>query len=156
MTYIIAHPPLKSHGFYEETILEYEKRLSRFCKVGWLVYFTHGRARYFCGGCERAAGQREAPYPIKEFERDERDFLIGVSSDGIQLSSEEMAVRLKLAESSGRVNRIIFFISPGSQFHYDETWALASVCLSVDLQIVLLIEQIYRAHKIIYNEPYHK
>ena len=131
VTYYIVRPDQKPRRFYEEATREYEKRLSRFCKARRLDYKEFGRIN-------------------------ERDFFIHISSGGIRISSEEMAIRLKMIESSGRVKRIIFLINPCSGIRMDEMWALTTFCLPADLQTVLLIEQIYRAHKIIYKEPYHK
>ena len=139
MTYYIVHPDQKPRRFYEEAMREYEKRLSRFCKTYRLDYKEFGRINI--------------PRYTKA---NERDFFIHISSGGTRISSEEMAIRLKMIESSGRVKRTIFLINPCSGIRMDEMWALTTFCLPADLQTVLLIEQIYRAHKIIYKEPYHK
>jgi len=117
---------------------------------------------------------------------DDKDLLILITPEGTQLSSKEMATRLEIAETKGCYKRIIFFIisdfndfdyinmytsgheaakratsktvmkQPAGLFHTCEKWALTSVSLPSDLQTVLLLEQIYRAHKIIHNETYHK
>ena len=38
----------------------------------------------------------------------------------------------------------------------NEIWSLVTVHLPADLQVVLLLEQLYRKQKIMHNEPYHK
>ena len=127
MTYCIIRPTQKPRRFYEETAREYVKRLSRFCKVRYLNDID---------------------------KKNERDFVIQMSPDGTQLSSEEMASRLQRLESAGSYNRIIFSVK--EETHFDQKWALTSINLPLDLQTVLLLEQIYRAQKIMHNETYHK
>jgi len=129
MTYCIVNPESKPRHFYEEAALEYEKRLSRFCATRRLRNISKSG---------------------------DRDFTILISPDGNQLSSEEMARRLKNAESTGSFSRVIFSLNPGLNLNYNEEWALVSINLPSDLLTVLLLEQIYRAQKIIHNEPYHK
>ena len=128
MIYCLAYPSQKPRWFYAEAIKEYEKRLGRFCKVQRMMRFD-------------AAS--------------ERDLIIAVSPYGKYLSSEEMAGRFLSAEH-GAVSRVIFTSKLDSFARYDEKWALTSVNIPDDLQMVLLLEQIYRAQKIMHNEPYHK
>jgi len=78
-----------------------------------------------------------------------------ITPDGMYLSSEEVANRLQEIQLSGSFNRVVFTIEQNLSLQA-EAWALTSVSLPTDLQCVLLLEQIYRAHKIIRNEPYHK
>jgi len=127
--YYIACPCRKPRWFYEEAAKEYEKRLSRFCRV---VRADH---------CDPGG---------------EGDYVIGLSPDGAQLSSEDMANRFLSMESRGAVSRIIFVVEGNMSIHVDETWALISIRLPEDLTVVLLLEQIYRAQKILHHEPYHK
>jgi len=127
VTYCIAHSPEKLRWFYKEIAQEYKKWLNRFCKIQLLN---------------------------KNVKTSERDLVIFLYPDGLQLSSEEMASRLQRLELSGKYFRYIFSLNPF--VHYDETWALMSVALPLDLLTVILLEQIYRAQKIIHNEAYHK
>jgi len=129
VTYCIVYPKHKPRRFYEEAAQEYEKWLSRFCKIQRIVSFGK-----LCT----------------------RDILIKITPDGIRLSSEEVANRLQEIQLSGSYNRVVFTIEQNINLQAGESWALTSVSLPIDLQCVLLLEQIYRAHKIIHNEPYHK
>jgi 23S rRNA (pseudouridine1915-N3)-methyltransferase len=128
-TYCIALPDQKSRGFYEETAQEYEKRLRRFCKIQRV-------------GSVNTIG--------------ERDYVINISAAGRWISSVEMAGRLSDIESRRGVTRVIFTVRLKRIARTNETWALTSIDPPADLQAVLLLEQIYRARKIIHNEPYHK
>ena len=129
MTYCIVYPQHKPRRFYEEAAQEYEKRLSRFCKI-----------------------QRGASFNRLGV----RDILILITPDGKRLSSEDVANRLLEIQLSGSFNRVVFAIEQNLNLQVDESWALTSVSLPADLQCVLLLEQIYRGYKIIRNEPYHK
>jgi len=82
--------------------------------------------------------------------------LINITPDGLRLSSEEVANRLLEIQLSGNFNRVVFTIEHNLSLQADESWALTTVSLPIDLQNVLLLEQIYRGYKIIHNEPYHK
>jgi len=131
MIYCLAYPPRKPRRFYEEAAAEYEKRLGRFCRIERVDAIS------------QHAG---------------RDFIITFSPEGRQISSENMAERLLSLESGGEVNRIIFCLKlkEVETIHADETWAFTTVGIPEDLLAVLLLEQIYRAQKILHHEPYHK
>jgi len=129
MTYCISYPRQKPRWFYNEAAKEYKKRLTRFCKI------------------QETAGINQ---------KNGRDLIIALSPDGIQLSSEEMAGRFFAAELGGKINRIIFMVKQDPFNYADEKWAFTSLDVADDLMIVLLLEQIYRAQKIMHNEPYHK
>ena len=129
MIYCIAYPPRKPRRFYDEAAKEYEKRLSRFCKVQRIDSISRSS---------------------------ERDLLISFSPDGRWISSEDMARRFISLETGGVINRIIFILNQKMPAPSSEAWALTTVSLPDDLTLVLLLEQIYRARKIMCNEPYHK
>jgi len=129
MTYCIAYPPRKPRRFYGEAAAEYEKRLGRFCRIQRLENIGLNR---------------------------EKDFVIALSPGGAHMSSEYMAERFLSLELSGAVNRIIFVTEQKMPALPDEVWALTSIGLPGDLTEVLLLEQIYRAQKIMHNETYHK
>lgn len=102
---------------------------------------------------------------IKEAERikkhiDKKDYIITLEIEGKQLSSEEFSKKIEntLIESSN-----ITFIIGGSYGLADEIKALSNFKLSFSkmtfphqLFRVILLEQIYRAYKIMNNENYHK
>lgn len=102
---------------------------------------------------------------IKEAERikkriDKKDYIITLEIEGKQLSSEEFSKKIEntLIESSN-----ITFIIGGSYGLADEIKSLSNFKLSFSkmtfphqLFRVILLEQIYRAYKIMNNENYHK
>lgn len=102
---------------------------------------------------------------IKEAERikkhiDKKDYIITLEIEGKQLSSKEFSKKIEntLIESSN-----ITFIIGGSYGLADEIKSLSNFKLSFSkmtfphqLFRVILLEQIYRAYKIMNNENYHK
>ncbi len=102
---------------------------------------------------------------IKEAEKikkhiDKKDYIITLEIEGKQLSSEEFSKKIEntLIESSN-----ITFIIGGSYGLADEIKSLSNFKLSFSkmtfphqLFRVILLEQIYRAYKIMNNENYHK
>ncbi len=102
---------------------------------------------------------------IKEAERikkhiDKKDYIITLEIEGKQISSEEFSKKIEntLIESSN-----ITFIIGGSYGLADEIKSLSNFKLSFSkmtfphqLFRVILLEQIYRAYKIMNNENYHK
>ena len=82
--------------------------------------------------------------------------------EGKQLSSEEFARKIKDIEQDGFYNEIIFLIG-GAEGLDKEVRSLANFSFSMSKMtflhqeaVLILIEQIYRAFKILNNEPYHK
>ena len=91
----------------------------------------------------------------------ENDFNIGLFVDGKQLSSVELSQKIKELADRG-INKINFII--GGATGLDEKinkivnfkLSFSKMTFPHQLMRVILLEQIYRAFKIINNEPYHK
>lgn len=89
-------------------------------------------------------------------------YIITLEIDGKMLSSIEFARKLREIETSGEANEILFLIG-GAEGLSKEVRDLSDFKFSMSKLTFLhqeatfiLIEQIYRAHKILSNEPYHK
>ena len=80
---------------------------------------------------------------------------------GKQASSEQLAEKLETLAVSG-VSNVAFIIggsagvTPAVQARAAERLSFGPITLPHNLARVVLLEQIYRAHKIIRHEPYHK
>jgi len=90
------------------------------------------------------------------------NFIITLEIEGKQLTSEEFAFKIREIEKDGYYKKIIFLIG-GAEGLGDEVRNLANFKFSLSKltflhqeAVLILIEQIYRAHKILNNEPYHK
>lgn len=89
-------------------------------------------------------------------------YIITLEIEGKMLSSIEFARKLREIETSGEANEILFLIG-GAEGLSKEVRDLSDFKFSMSKLTFLhqeatfiLIEQIYRAHKILNNEPYHK
>jgi len=88
-------------------------------------------------------------------------YVIVLDKGGEKLSSEKFASKIKDITSQG-VNEVVFVIG-SSQGLADEVKQRADLVLSFSdmtfphqLMNLILLEQIYRAFRILKNEPYHK
>lgn len=90
------------------------------------------------------------------------DYLITMEIEGNMLSSLEFADKIKEIEKDGFYNRILFLIggSDGlSDFAKQKStfkFSMSKLTFLHQEAVLILTEQIYRAVKILKNEPYHK
>lgn len=89
-------------------------------------------------------------------------FIITLEIEGKQLSSEQFASKIREIETDGFYNEILFLI--GGAYGLDEKtrkksnfkFSMSKLTFLHQEAVLILMEQIYRAHKILNNEPYHK
>lgn len=140
-------------------IKEYSKRLSRYCTLK-VIEVEDERTPETMSEKEMEEAKR------KEGERllsriPDQALVIALAIDGKQLSSEELSVKISNLMVDG-TSHIVFIIG-GSLGLSDEVLARSQMKLSFSkmtfphqMMRMILLEQIYRAFKIIENEPYHK
>ena len=145
--------------FYRDAIAEYEKRLSRYCKLEVIEVADEKTP-------EGASETVELQIKEKEAERMEKylregAFVCTLAIDGKQLDSVELSEKIERLGTSG-TSHIIFLIG-GSLGMADSLLKKADMKLSFSkmtfphqLMRVILLEQIYRAYRIMNGEPYHK
>ena len=138
---------------------EYEKRLSRFLKIECLEIPDERIP-------DRASSAEEARILTKEGERilakiGAGDYVVAFCVEGKQKTSEEFASLFSSLALSGKST--VSFVIGGSLGLSDEVKERADLSLGVSkmtfphqLFRVMLLEQIYRAQKIIAGETYHK
>lgn len=92
----------------------------------------------------------------------QNSYLITLEIEGKQLSSPEFAQKIKETETDGSYNEILFAIG-GSDGLPDEVkqksnfkFSMSKLTFLHQEACFILIEQIYRAYKILNNETYHK
>lgn len=92
----------------------------------------------------------------------QNSYLITLEIEGKQLSSPEFAQKIKETETDGSYNEIIFAIG-GSIGLPDEVkqksnfkFSMSKLTFLHQEACFILMEQIYRAYKILNNETYHK
>lgn len=155
---IIAVGKLKER-YLKDGINEYAKRLSRFCELQMIEVDDEQAPESLSAMQEEQVKKKEAARIFNKLK--EGTFLILLDVWGGQKSSEEFASTLQSCFNSGRSN--ITFVIGGSLGLDPELVKRADLRLSISkmtfphqLTRLILMEQIYRAFKIINNEPYHK
>ena len=132
-------------SFYRDAIDEYLKRLSKYHKVEIIEVMD-----------SNIKGEKELI--LKKI--DKKDYIVTMEIEGNNLSSTELS---KFIDKTLITNSNITFIIGGSDGLDDEIKKISNYKLSFSrltfphqLFRVILLEQIYRAFKIINNESYHK
>lgn len=145
--------------FFVEAIQEYEKRLSRYCKLEILQVADEKTP-------DKASEAQECQ--IKELEGQriwaqikDGAYVIALAIKGQMASSEELAEKLQQLGLCG--NSHVVFIIGGSLGlsetvlkRADEQLSFSCMTFPHQLMRVILLEQIYRSFRIMAGEPYHK
>ena len=145
--------------YWKDAVLEYSKRLSSYCNL-------------------EINEQKEARLPTNASLADEKnvlstegqsllkainntDYVIALDVKGKKLSSESLSTKLSDLGTNG--NSDLVFVIGGSLGLSQEILERSNLKLSFSdmtfphqMMRVILLEQIYRAYKIMKNEPYHK
>jgi 23S rRNA (pseudouridine1915-N3)-methyltransferase len=85
----------------------------------------------------------------------DRALTVLLASDGRSLSSEEFSEWLEERRRNGRDLCFVIGGPKGLELDADERLSLGPMTLPHQLARVVLLEQLYRAHKILAREPYH-
>ena len=133
----------KPESFYLEAIKEYAKRLNRYGKINIFV-------------CKDS---RQLPAKVLH-----KSYCLNISSGGEAISSEQLALKLERLALGG-ISDVTFIVGADvsesteeavKAIPYADSLTLSSLTMAPGLQAVLLVEQLYRAHRILRHEPYHK
>ena len=145
--------------FYRDAIAEYEKRLSRYCKLEIVEVADEKTPDNASELVERQIKEKEAERMEKYLK--DGAFVCALAIDGKQLDSVELSERIEQLGTGG-TSHIIFLIG-GSLGMSEQLLKRADMKLSFSrmtfphqLMRVILLEQIYRAYRILNHEPYHK
>ncbi len=145
--------------FYTEALSEYSKRLSKYIKLDVIEVADEKTP-------DQASEREIAQILEKEAQRilaklPSGAYVIPLAIDGKMLSSEGLSE--KLAELGLQGDSHLAFIIGGSLGLADSVLEKADLKLSFSkmtfphqLMRVILLEQVYRAMRIMRNEPYHK
>jgi len=145
--------------FYREAIAEFSKRLSRYCKLE-IVEVTDEKTAESASETEiRIVKEKEGERLLKNIKDDA--YVICLCIDGKQLDSEELSAKMENLGVQGISH--MYFVIGGSLGLADAVINRADYKLSFSkmtfphqLMRVILLEQIYRAYRIMNHEPYHK
>lgn len=145
--------------FYRDAIGEFEKRLSKYCRLEIIEVADEKTP-------DNASKAEELKIKAKEGDRilsaiKEDMYAVALAIEGRQLSSVELADKINKLGISGTSS--IAFIIGGSLGLDERVMNRADYKLSFSpmtfphqLMRVILLEQIYRSYRIISGEPYHK
>ncbi len=92
----------------------------------------------------------------------QNSYIITLEIEGCELSSPEFAQKIKEIEQDGICNEIVFLIGGSEGLPVDIRnksnfkFSMSKLTFLHQEAVFILIEQIYRAYKILNNETYHK
>lgn len=116
-----------------EGIKEYEKRLSRYCKI---------KLNHFKNEKQLLSKLTDKTYKIL------------VSVKGKSVTSEELAEKINHLGINGQSD--ITIILGDVHLPHNELLALSPMEMDLGIKALIVFEQLYRAYRILNNEPYHK
>lgn len=145
--------------YFNGAIREYGKRLSRYCKLEITEVADEKTPDGASPALEEQIKEREAERLLKVLKEDA--FVCVLAIDGKMLDSVELSQTMERLAIGG--NSHIQFVIGGSLGLHDSVLKRADMKLSFSkmtfphqLMRVILLEQIYRAYRILRKEPYHK
>jgi 23S rRNA (pseudouridine1915-N3)-methyltransferase len=145
--------------YLSQGVEEYAKRLSRYCTLDIIELADEKTPDNAGEALEDIIKKKEGERILKALKED--SYCIALAINGNMQSSEELASKIDTLGVSGTSH--ISFIIGGSLGLSEEVIKRADYQLSFSkmtfphqLMRMILLEQIYRAYRIISNQPYHK
>lgn len=145
--------------YLKDAVREYSKRLSSCCSLEIIELKDERIPDPVSEGEKRRILETEGKRLLSSLA--ERSFLVALAIDGEEMSSEGFAARIDGWGKQG-IGRVAFLIG-GSLGLSEEILSQADLRLSFSrmtfphqLMRVILLEQLYRAHRINAGAPYHK
>ena len=145
--------------FFADAIKEYEKRLSRYCRLEIVQVADEKTPEKASEAKARQIREREGERILAQLK--EGAYVIALASEGKMASSEELAKKLEKLGITGK-SQVVFVIggslglSEAVLKRADEQLSFSRMTFPHQLMRVILLEQIYRSYRIIAGEPYHK
>lgn len=145
--------------FFTEGIREYEKRLSRYCKLEIIEVMDEKTPDCASEAMERKIKEKEGER-IKKYIRED-SYVIALAIEGKQLDSVELSERIE-SLGIGGISHLIFVIGgslgldPSILKRADYLLSFSKMTFPHQMMRMILLEQIYRSYRIMKGEPYHK
>lgn len=155
---IIAVGKIKER-FLQDGILEYEKRLRPYAKIQIIEIPEEKRPTSATPPIEQAAMAKEGERILASIP--EGSYVVALDVNGEDWSSTALAQALSRRELAGN-NQIAFIIggdlglAPAVISQSNLRLSLSRMTFTHPIARLLIIEQIYRAFRILRGEPYHK
>jgi 23S rRNA (pseudouridine1915-N3)-methyltransferase len=156
--HIIAVGKIKEK-YLQEGIAEYQKRLRPYVKLNIIELTEEKRPASASVSVETAAKEKEGERILAAIP--EGSNIIALDMQGQSWSSKELAGTVRRWELSGQ-NQLAFLIggdlglSPAVLARSDLRLSLSRMTFTHPMARLLLVEQVYRAFRILRGEPYHK
>lgn len=118
---------------HKDALAEYQKRLSRYCKIKLIEYKS-----------------------IEEYKKNStsQSYVIQMTTEDETLTSEALAEYINRLGVTGKSDVTIVYTN--ENIDHDERYSVSKMQLSDQMFAITMYEQIYRAFRIMRNEPYHK
>ncbi len=145
--------------FFADAIKEYEKRLSRYCRLEIVQVSDEKTPEKASEAKARQIREREGERILAQLK--EGAYVIALAIEGKMASSEELGKKLEKLGITGK-SQVVFVIggslglSEAVLKRADEQLSFSRMTFPHQLMRVILLEQIYRSYRIIAGEPYHK
>ena len=145
--------------YFRDAIAEYQKRLSRYCKLDIIEVADEKTPDRASEVLENQIKQKEAERILKNIREDA--YCIALTIDGKKRDSVNFAEHMEQLGLMGKSN-IVFVIGGSLGLHEsvvkraDEKFSFSDLTFPHQLMRVILLEQIYRSFRIMKHEPYHK
>lgn len=145
--------------FFTMAIDEYRKRLGRYCKLEIIEVADEKTPDNASENMEDKIKETEAERILKNIRED--SYVITLEINGKMKDSVELSGDMQKLFVNG-VSNIVFVIGGSLGLHRsvsvraDEKLSFSKMTFPHQLMRVILLEQIYRAFRIMNGEPYHK
>ena len=145
--------------FFRDAITEYEKRLSRYCKLEIIEVSDEKTPDNASAAEEEQIKQKEADRILNKISYD--TYVITLEILGKEMDSVSFSDMLQKLGVSGK-SQIVFVIGGSLGLHEsvskraDRKVSFSPMTFPHQLMRVILCEQIYRGFRIMNHEPYHK
>ena len=145
--------------FYRDAIGEYQKRLSRYCKLEIVEVTDEKTPDGASETVENQIKEKEGKRILSKIR--EEDYVIALAIDGKMQDSVELSKNIQQLGVRGK-SSIVFVIGGSLGLskevlkRADEKLSFSKMTFPHQLMRVILLEQVYRSYRIMNGEPYHK
>lgn len=142
-------------NYLKDAIAEYKKRISRFANIEIIELKENISQSNHISDIQNALLK-----DAEEIKRQIKGYPICLDIDGQQLSSIEMAEKIKSLSQS--TSEISFIIGASNGLHKEikclckQRWSFSRLTFPHQLMRVIFLEQLYRSFTILNNVSYHK
>ena len=145
--------------YWVQALSEYEKRLSRYCRLEITEVADEKTPDGAGEALERQIKEKEGRRLLEKIP--DHAYVIALAVEGSMVSSEELAGSLDRLAVSGTSHIVMIIggslgLSGQVLARADKKLSFSRLTFPHQLMRVILLEQIYRSYRIIKGEPYHK